>query len=436
MAAFSAPLMLSNVLQVLFNMVDIAVVGKFAGTAALGAVGSTPNLLFLFTGLLMGLGGGVNVTTAYFIGAKNEKALSETVHTAALLCLFCGVVLMAAGIAFGEKILSAMDTKPALLPDAALYFKIYMASMPAAALYNFGSAVLSAAGDTKKPLLFLSAAGAANVALDLILVAALGMGARGAAIATVASQCVSAVLTVASLARRRDAMALSFRKLKAERTLLLRLAAVGIPSGMQNAIFAFANVFVQVGVNSFDETMVAGNAASANIDPVIYNVMSAFYVACATFIGRNFGAGSKERVKKSYLAGLALSFGSALALGALLFFFGRSALAIFTNDSAVIECAMRRTRIMAFSYCVSAFMDCSIAACRGLGKTLMPSVFVFLGSCVFRVAWVFTVFARFKTIESLFSLYAFSWAITACAEIAWFARVCDQSFPPRDAPCA
>lgn len=425
---FSVPLIFTNMLQVLFNMVDIAVVGQFAGARALGAVGSTPNLLFLFGGLLIGIGGGVNALVAYFIGARDKKSLSETIHTAAIFCFFFGVLLLLIGTVFGREILLAMNTKADLLDGAALYFRIYMCGMPAVALYNFGNAIFSASGNTERPLYFLAISGIANVILDLIFVILLRLDVAGVALATVIAQYISALLVIISLLREKSDIRLSLPKLRIEKSKLVRLASVGLPSGFQNMIFAFANVFVQIGVNSFDSVMVAGNSASANVDPLIYNIMAAIYVACATFIAQNYGAGQRGRVRKSYLAATFLSFGIAFVLGALLFVFSRQVMSLFTSDKDVIECALHRVRIMAFSYCVSAFMDCTIAACRGLGKTLVPSIFVFLGSCVFRIAWILTVFARFGTIESLFLLYVFSWGITAIFEIAYFVRIYRKSF--------
>ena len=428
MLFFSLPLVCTNLLQVLFNMVDIAVVGKFAGTTALGAVGSTPQLIFLFTGLLMGLGSGVNVVTAYYIGAKDRKSVGETVHTGFLLCLATGLLLLFVGGFFGRTILSTMNTKADLIEDAVLYFRIYMISMPAASLYNFGNAIFSATGDTKKPLYFLLASGLVNVVLDLVFVIPLGMGVAGVALATVISQYISAFLVISALFRAHGHIRLCFSHFRIEKSKLRRLVAIGIPAGLQNAIFAFANVFVQIGVNSFDSIMVAGNSASANVDPLIYNVMAAFYVACATFIGQNYGAQNKSRVKNSYLIATFFAFFVAFVLGGLLFIFGRDVMSLFSSDSAVISAALHRVKIMAFSYCVSAFMDNSIAACRGLGKTFLPSIFVFLGSCVFRIAWIYTVFAYFGTIEALFLLYIFSWGITGIFEIAYFIHIFKKVF--------
>lgn len=429
---FSVPLVCTNLLQVLFNIVDVAVIGRFAGSLSLGAVGSTPNLIFMFTGFLTGIGAGINVLTAYYIGAKDGNSVKAVVHSAAIFSLVLGVALLVLGVAFGNLILSAMRTKPELLGKASVYFRIYMLGMPAVALYNFGNAVFSATGDTKKPLEYLAVAGAVNVLLDLLFVVVLKMDVAGAAVATVCAQYISAFLVVAGLSRGVPGIRLERSSLRVDRQKLCRLAGVGFPSGFQNVIFAFANIFVQVGVNSFDSVMVAGNSASANIDPLIYNVMAAVYVACSTFIGQNYGAGSRKRVRRSYFVSLAMAFGAAFVMGTLLFLFGEAALSIFTNDSAVVACGLRRVHIMAFAYCVSAFMDTTIAASRGLGKTVVPSVFVFLGSCVFRIVWIYTIFAHFQTIESLFLLYPFSWGITAVIEIMYFASQLNKLLPARN----
>ncbi len=428
MLIFSFPLACTNLLQVFFSMVDIAVAGHFAGTHALASVGSTPQLLFLFNGIPVGLGSGVNAICAYYIGAKDKKSVRETIHTSAILCFISGLVLLAVGVLFGRTFLSAMNTKPDLLDDAAAYFKIYMLSMPACAIYNFGNGIFSAAGDTKKPLYFLLLAGFFNIILDLTFVIVFGMGVRGIAFATVISQYISAILIMIFLLRRKDDLRFSFSLLQIEKSKMFRLLSVGFPAGLQNAIFAFANVFVQIGVNSFDSVMVAGSSASANIDPVIYNLMAAFYAAGATFIAQNYGAGQRLRVKNSFLTSLFLSFLAAVVLGTLLFIFGSEVMHLFSSDKTVIECALHRIKIMAFSYCVSAFMDNAIACCRGLGKTFVPSIFVFLGSCAFRIAWVYTIFAYFKTIESLFLLYIFSWGITAIFETAYFVHIYRKAF--------
>ncbi len=419
---FSLPLMLSNVLQVLFNMSDIAVVGRFAGAEALGAVGSTTILVSLFTGFMIGMGSGVNVTVARYLGAERHRDVSETVHTSALLLLITGLLLLALGFAFTPSLLMLLGTKDVLLGGAIRYLRIYLLGMPALALFNFGNGVLSAAGDTRRPLMFLSIAGALNVALNLLFVVGFHMAEAGVALASALSQYVSAGLILLSLTHRDESYALHRRLLRLHGDKCRQVLGISVPSGLQNAIFAIANLFIQAGVNTFDAVMVEGNAAAANADALIYDVMAAVYTACSSFMSRNFGARRRERVRRSYTLCLGLSFGIAAVMSGLLVVFGRQFLSLFTKEAAVAEAGLIRLRVMGCSYAFSALMDCTIAASRGLGRSLAPTIIVILGSCVFRVIWVFTVFAHFHTILSLYLLYIFSWTITGVAELMYFLR--------------
>lgn len=420
---FSIPLMISNLLQVLFNMADIAVVGQFAGSAALGSVGSTATLVTMFTDFLIGLSGGINVLTALYLGAGNKKATTETVHTSLLLSIIIGILLMLLGIGSSREILQILQTKPELLDGAVLYIRIYFLGIPALAVYNFGNAVFSAGGETKRPLYYLSFAGIVNVLLNLFFVIVCKMSVAGVAWASVIAQYISAIWIVRALFKSRETYALRRSSLHIHREKVKDILRIGIPAGAQNAIFQVANLFIQVGVNSFSATMVAGNSAAANADAVVYGVMMSFYTACGTFMGHNYGAGKKERIRKSYLVSLGYSFGVGMLLGILLVIFGEPFLGLFTSDPAVVEAGMHRLVIMGFSYGFSAFMDCTIAASRALGKSLAPTVIVLLGSCAFRIVWVYTVFAHFRTIPSLYLLYIFSWGITAAAEILYFVRI-------------
>ena len=424
---FSLPLIISNVLQVLFNMSDIAVVGRYAGSTALGAVGSTTTLVTLFTGFLIGMGCGVNVLVARYFGAQKEKDLEETIHTSAIVCLAAGLIVLLFGVLFSHPLLTLLHTKDELIDGAALYLRIYFLGMPALALYNFGNAVFSAVGDTKKPLYFLMAAGTLNVIMNLFFVIVCNLNVAGVAIASVISQYISAVLTMGALLRSRDEIyGLRISSLRLSGHKLKNILALSIPSGFQYAIFQIANLFIQMGVNSFDAVVVEGNSAAANADGLVYDVMAAFYTACSSFMGQNYGARKRDRVLKSYLISLAYSFGFGAILGILLVVFGRPFLSLFTTEAIVVEAGMRRLTIMGFSYAISAFMDASIAASRGLGKSLIPTVIVILGSCVFRVIWVYTIFAYFRTITSLYLLYAFSWSITAIAEMLYLAKCYKQ----------
>ena len=429
----SLPLALSNLLQVLFNMSDVAVVGRFAGSTALGAVGSTSILVSLFTGFLIGLSGGINVLVARFYGARHEHDVEKTVHSAAIVSLIAGVVLLFVGLLGSPFMLRLLNTKDDLLPGAILYLRVYFLGMPALALYNFGNAVFSAIGDTKKPLMYLSIAGALNIALNLFFVIVCQLSVMGVALASAISQCVSAGLILHALTKVQDCYVLDTKKLHLDPATTKSILGLGLPAGFQNAIFAIANLFIQAGVNSFDSLMVKGNSAAANADAMIYDCMAAFYMACASFMSQNLGAGKRDRVLKSYLISLAYSFGIGMAMGLALVAFGTQFLSLFTADPDVIAAGLKRLTIMGFSYGVSAFMDCTIAASRALGKSFAPMLIVIMGSCVFRVIWVYTVFAYFKTIPSLYLLYVFSWTITAVAEIIYFLHIYKNTFSQKTA---
>ena len=423
MLFFSIPLVLTNLLQVLFNMADIAVIGQFAGSLSLGAVGSTTTLITLFTGFLIGMGGGINVLVARFFGAKDKESTIKTIHTALLVSLAAGVIVLVFGMLFSKGVLELLNTKEELLDGAVLYIRIYFLGMPALAVYNFGNAVFSAAGDTKRPLKYLSMAGVVNIILNLFFVIVCKMDVAGVAVSSIISQYLSAAMISVALFRSGDIYGLHRSELRLNRNKTVNIIRIGIPAGLQNAIFQIANLFVQAGVNSFDATMVAGNAAAANADALVYDVMTAFYTACGSFMGQNFGAGNRKRVRNSYLISLAYSFGIGMIMGLGLVLFGHQFLSLFSTDVDVIEAGMIRLSIMGVCYGFSAFMDCTIMASRALGKSMIPMVIVIMGSCVFRVVWIYTVFAYFHTILSLYSLYIFSWGITAIAEIIYFGYI-------------
>ncbi len=420
---FSLPLMLSNVLQVLFNTSDIAVVGRFAGSEALGSVGSTSTYVMLFTGFLIGIGAGVNSLIAKYIGADSDEDVSSSCTASAVVSLVTGLIVSALGIGLSKPLLILLNTKPELLDGAVLYVRIYFCGMPALAVYNFGNGVFSADGDTKRPLIFLSSAGVVNILLNLLFVIVFKMSVAGVALASIISQYLSALFIVIALCRTSRPYRLKFRGVKISGEKVKTVLVLGIPAGFQNAIFSAANLFIQAGVNEFDTVMVEGNSAAANADAFVYDVMAAFYTACTSFISQNLGAGKKDRILKSYFVSLIYSFGIGAIMSAVLVLCGQYFLSIFTTEQAVIDAGMKRLYIMGFSYAFSAFMDCAIAASRGLGKTVIPTIIVIMGSCVFRIIWVYTIFAYFKTIPSLYLLYICSWALTAVAEIIYFAII-------------
>lgn len=424
---FSLPLILSNILQVLFNMSDIAVIGNFAGDIALGSVGSCSTLVLLFTGFLIGMGNGVNVVIAKSIGLKDEKEIKNGIHTSFILCLIVGFIIMGLGMGLSRPILYILNTKDELIDGAILYTSLYFIGMPAMAIYNWGNGIYSAKGNTKVPLIFLAIAGVINICLNLFFVIVLKLDVAGVAMATFISQYISAALIVISLIYTNDYSKFSFRELKINKNKAKDILMLGIPSGLQNAIFAIANLFIQSGVNTFDHIMVSGNSAAMNADSLIYDVMTAFYTACATFMSQNLGAGKKNRILKSYFISLLYSFLIAFILGYGLVLFGKPFLHIFSNSEEVIDAGMKRLTIMGFSYCVSAFMDCTIAASRGLGKSLIPTIIVIIGSCVLRIIWVYTIFAYYKTFQALYLVYVSSWIITSFFEIIYFVYIYKKS---------
>lgn len=419
---FGIPLMASNLLQVLFNMSDIAVVGRFSesGSKAIGAVGSTTILVNLYTGILIGIGSGVNVIVAKFFGAGDKKNLKESVHTSAIISLFIGILLAVAGFFTANAFLRLLGTKADLIGGANTYLKIYMLGMPAVALYNFGNGTFSAIGNTKKPLLYLFIAGVLNVGLNLFFVIVFKMDVAGVALASIISQYVSAILVIAALFRENGDCKLSFGALKIHGDKAKTMLALGLPASFQNSIFNIANLFIQSAVNTFPSVVVEGNSAATNSDALVYQLMDAFYIACSSFIGQNFGAENKKRILHSYLICTIYSFAVGAVLGGGLVLFGKGFLSIFTDDPAVMQEGMARLKIMGFSYCISAFMDTTISASRGLGKTVVSTIIVIMGSCVFRVVWILTIFAKFRTITSIYLLYSCSWTITAIAEIIYF----------------
>ena len=419
---FSLPLVASNLLQVLFHMADIAVVGRFAGSLSLAAVGSTATAVTLFTGVLIGIGGGVNALIARYYGARNHTQLRRTVHSSAILCLLFGVGMLLFGLFGSRSLLQLLNTREELLDRATLYMQIYFCGMPALALFNFGNAVYSAIGNTRKPLCYLLLSGVLNVALNLFFVIVLHLDVAGVALASIISQYVSAALILLALLRSEEAYSLRLGELRLHGKNCREILALGVPSGLQNGIFYVANMFIQSGVNTFDTVMVAGNSAAANSDGLVYDAMAAFYTACSSFIGMNYGAGKRDRVRQSYIICLIYSCVIGGVMGIGLVWLGPVFLGLFTTDAAVIEAGMARLTVMGFSYAISGFMDNAIAGCRGLGKSFVPMIIVISGSCIFRILWVIFVFGHFGTITSLYLVYAFSWTITAIFETWYFIR--------------
>lgn len=423
---FSLPLMASQILQVLFNISDVIIVGKGVEnpTVPVGAVGSTSTLLTLFTGFLIGLGAGINVKVAQYIGAKKGKDVKQTVDTSLVLSVIMGLIIFATCFIFARGILELLKTKDELIDKAVIYLKIFSFGMPAMAIFNYGNGILSAAGDTKRPLVYLTVSGIMNIGLNFIFVLGVGWDVEGVALASVITQYLSAAAIMIRLLTIKGMHKLEFKSFRFDATKAKEVLVLGIPAGLQNAIFSVANILIQKGINDkFPYKVVTGITTAQNVDTVIYNVMAATNTACSTFVGQNYGSGKKDRILKSYFVSLIYDFSFGLVLGAIAFFKGNFFLSLFDPDPEVIAAGMAKLKVMGFTYCLGAFMDNTIAASRGIGKSLVPTIMVILGSCVFRIIWIYTIFAHYQTIFSLFMLYPISWLITAIAEIIYFFAV-------------
>ena len=428
---FSLPVMLSGVLQLLFNAADIIVVGQYVGSTALAAVGSTGSLINLLINLLIGLSVGANVMVARYYGAHEEEMVSQTVHTAILLSLVSGAVMIFIGIALAEPLLRLMGTPDNVLDQAALYVRIYFAGMPVIMLYNFGSAILRAVGDTKRPMYFLLIAGILNVLMNLFFVIVLKMGVAGVALATVLSQCVSAGLVLLCLIRSHGAIKLHLKELKIHKEPLLKMIRVGLPAGIQGSIFSISNVLIQSSVNSFGDIAMAGNAAASNIEGFIYTCMNAIYQAAISFTSQNYGAGQYKRIRKIMRSGVLIVSCVGLLLGGIAFLCAPILLSIYNTDPQVIQYGMLRMEIICLTYFTCGIMDVMVGCLRGLGYSIMPMIVSLAGACGIRVLWIFTVFQWDRTLTMLYISYPVSWMITAAVHIICFLIII-RKVPNRD----
>ncbi len=415
--AFAIPLILSGILQLLFNAADIIVVGRFAGRESLAAVGSTTSLINLMINIFVGLSIGANVLVAQYFGAQKWKDLEETVHTAMMIALAGGILLIFIGVCFSEPILHLMGSPDDVLPLAALYLRIYFVGMPATLTYNFGAAILRAVGDTRRPLYFLLFAGAVNVVLNLFFVIGFSMGVAGVATATVVSECISALLIVRCLIRSDSAYRLCREHMRITKEKVKLIMKIGLPAGFQGALFSISNVLIQSSINSFGSIAMAGSTASGNVEGFVYNAMNAVYQTALSFTSQNYGAGKMKRVTKIllYCQGLVIVTGIVMGGGAVLA--GPKLLQIYSSDPEVISYAMMRMRIINGTYFLCGIMDTMVGGLRGLGYSIVPMLVSLTGACLFRVVWIFSVFAVHRTLEVLYLSYPASWIITLTAHI-------------------
>lgn len=419
---FTLPLMCSSLLQLLFNAADIIVVGRFAGDNSLAAVGSTSSLINLLTNFFMGLSVGANVLVARFFGARNQKELSETVHTAMTLSLYSGVLLTLIGLVGAKQILIWMNTPVDVLPLATLYLRIYFLGMTAMMLYNFGSAILRAIGDTKRPLYYLTAAGIINVFLNLLFVIVFKMDVAGVAAATAISQCISAVLIVRCMMKEQGSIHLELSELRVSGDKFKRILQIGLPASFQGILFSFSNVIIQSSVNSFGAVTVAGNSAGANIEGFVYVTMNAFHQAAISFTSQNVGAAKYERINRILYTAQLCVIVAGVVFGNLAVFFGYPLLRMYTTSPEVMEAGMRRIEIICRFYAFCGMMDVMVGSLRGLGYAVMPMIVSLIGACGLRLFWIFTFFRmeQFHTVTSLYLTYPASWLLTFLAHVVCF----------------
>ena len=420
---YTIPIILTSILQLLFNAADLVVVGRFCGSISVAAVGATSSITNLMVNFFIGLSVGAGVSVAHGLGGHEERAVHCTVHTALPMALLSGIVLTIVGVSFSETFLTMMGTPENVLPLSAVYMKIYFAGIAFTMVYNFCAAILRAAGDTKSPLLFLSLAGVINVVLNVIFVTVFHMNVAGVALATTISQAVSAVLVVIALMRRTDACRLEWKKMRFYRPQLVKMLRIGLPAGIQSSLFGISNVLIQSSVNSFGDIFMSGNAASGNIEGFVYTSLNAFHQTAVNFIGQNAGARQYKRVKKILWICLGCVTAVGLVLGGLAYSFGPQLLAIYITDSPeAISYGMIRLGMICLPYFLCGLMDVSTGALRGMGASFVPMMISILGVCGMRIGWIYTIFQipRFHTPQCLYFSYTVSWTLTFLCQMTAF----------------
>ena len=428
---FALPIMLSGILQLLFNAADTIVVGRFAGNEALAAVGSVGSLNNMIISLFIGLSVGANVLVARYTGSRNDRAVSDTVHTSVLLSLAGGVLLMIIGVLLARPLLTLMGSPEDVIDLAVLYVRIIFLGMPVQMLYNFCAAILRAVGDTQRPLYYLTIAGVVNVLLNLVFVIALHLSVAGVALATIISQAISAALVTRALMRMEGPTRLFLNRLRIHPGKLREIIRIGLPAGIQSSVFSLSNVVIQSSVNSFGSVVIAGNAASSNVGNFVYQAMNTFQQAITCFAGQNIGARKPRRIVSAMKVCMfwAVSFG--LVLGLLSCVFGTQLLSLFSADPAVIAAGMERQVIVCAPYFLCGMMDVMTGALRGIGYSLLPMIVSILGACAFRLFWVFTIFAAYPTLPCLMLSYPVSWLLTFSVLLVIFLVLWKKRFVPQ-----
>ena len=417
---FAIPLMLSGILQLLFNAVDIIVVGRFSGSQSLAAVGSTSSLINMLTNLFIGISLGANVLAARFYAAGKHKEMSETVHTSILTALISGVVMIFVGIFFSRPALELMDTPSDVIELATLYMRIYFVGMPFFMLYNYGAAILRAVGDTKRPLIFLVVSGVTNACLNLLLVIVFKMDVAGVAIATVISQMISCVLVLICLYKTDAVYQLRFKKLRIKWEYLGQIFQIGIPAGIQSTLISFSNVLLQSSVNSFGSIAMAGYTAANNVLSFLYMGANSITQACMSFTSQNYGARKPKRMDKVLIDGLILQVVICLTLGVLAYVFGNQVSNIYTDDPNVIKCSVEILALTTVPYFLCGFMDTFPGVLRGMGRSTVPMILCLLGTVGVRILWIYCFFPHNRTLGYLFVSYPVSWIATIVMQLIYY----------------
>ena len=418
---YTVPIILTSVLQLLFNAADLVIVGRFCGSLSVAAVGATTYLTNLLVNFFVGLSVGAGVTVAHGIGSDQEEEVRRTVHTTLPMALVSGAILTIVGVTCSEMFLRWMDTPESVLPLSAVYMKICFGGVTFTMVYNFCAAILRAVGDTRSPLVFLTFAGILNVLMNLFFVRVLDMNVAGVALATTLSQGISAVLVVMTLMRRRDACCLELKKMRFYGLQMKKILRIGMPAGIQSALFSVSNVLVQSSMNSFGEIFVSGTAAAANIEGFLYASLNAYHQTAVNFVGQNVGAGQYDRVRKIFWICLGSVTVTGIALSGAVCIFGCQLLSFYITDSLeAIGYGLFRFYSVASLYFLCGMMDVTTGAIRGMGASLVPMVISLLGACGFRILWIAAVFPRWQTPEGLFLCYPLSWIITLVCQMAAF----------------
>ena len=421
--SFSLPLMLSGILQLLFNAVDIIVVGRFTGRQALAAVGSTTALINIFTNLFIGISLGANVLAARFYASGKEKEMSETVHTSITLALISGLVMALAGVLLARFALNLMGTPNDVIDQSVLYMRIYFLGMPFFMLYNYGAAILRAVGDTKRPLFFLVISGMTNAVLNLVLVIVFHMGVAGVAIGTIVSQLISSILVLRCLYTSNTSYRLYFSKLGIKTQYLKQIFQVGIPAGIQSTVINLSNALLQSSVNSFGSVAMAGYTAANNIFGFLYMSVNAVTQSCMSFTSQNYGVKKLKRMDRVLLDCMILSVGVTLTLGCGAYFFGPELLKIYTSDADVIRCGVEVLAFTTVPYFCCGIMDLLPGALRGMGYSGVPMILSIIGTVGTRIVWIFGLFPAHRSLSFLFISYPVSWILTILMQAVCFCFV-------------